>query len=98
MPLALAAVVPALISAVVATVCAVLAFAAWRALVRTGNANIGFVVAAFALMAAKALAKAFTLGALEHEGPEVELLFTLVDVTVVALFAWPILRPRRSSP
>ncbi len=89
--------VPAVISAIVAAMCGLLAYASWRALVRTGNGSIGYVVAAFALMGAKSLAKALSLGLLGAEGPELELLFTLVDVTVVGLFAWPILRPRRTN-
>lgn len=88
---------PAVFSAIVATVCAVLALASWRALVRTGNGSIGFVVAAFALMGVKALAKALSLGLFGSEGAELELVFTLVDVTVVGLFAWPILRGRRGT-
>jgi hypothetical protein len=89
---ALALGIPAVIAAVVATVCAVLAFASWRAVVRTGNRAIQFVVLAFSVMAAKNLAKAVSLGSGTPESPELELVFTLFDVTAVSLFAWPILR------
>jgi Fe2+ transport system protein B len=83
--------VPAVIAGIVATVCAVLAVASRRALVRTGNRAIHFVVLAFAVMSAKNLAKAISLGSGARESPEIELLFTLLDLSAVGLFAWPIL-------
>jgi Fe2+ transport system protein B len=82
---------PAIIAGIVATVCAVLAFASWRALVRTGNRGIYYVVAAFALLALKNLVKAFTLGT-TGETETTELVFSLADLGAVVLFAWPLLR------
>ncbi len=83
--------VPAIIAGIVATVCALLAFASWRALVRTGNRGIYYVVAAFSILALKNLVKAFTLGT-TGETEATELVFSLLDLTAVALFAWPLLR------
>jgi hypothetical protein len=79
------------IAAIVGTVCVLLAIASWRALVRTGNPRIYYVVAAFSVMALKNVAKAFTLGT-TGETPPVELLFSLADLAAVLLFAWPLLR------
>lgn len=83
----------ALTASLVALVCAVVAAASWRALVRTGNRRIGFVVAAFALLAAKNLAKAL-LAAASLEDGAAELLFSLADLVAVALIAAPILSRR----
>ena len=84
--------VPAIIAAVVATICGLLAAAAWRAVLRTGNPAIGWVVAAFCVLSLKNYAKAFTLASGESEGSTVELTFTLLDLLAVAFLAWPILR------
>lgn len=78
------------IAGVVATLCAAIAIAAWRALLRTGNRQIGFVVAAFALLAAKGVAKAFALATGSPDASAFELVFSLADLTAVGLIAWPI--------
>ena len=65
--------------------------AAWRAMLRTGNPALAYVIAAFAVMGAKSLAKA----ALPLGGGVTmpwEVAFTLADVAVVGLIAWPVLR------
>jgi hypothetical protein len=82
-------------AAVVGTASVVIAVAAWRSLLASGNRNIGFVVAAFAVLAAKSFVKSTTLASGE-EGAGVELALTLCDLVVVGLFAWPILFPRRT--
>jgi hypothetical protein len=86
----------ALIAAVVATVCAILALASWRALVRTGNRGIYWVVAAFSVLALKGLVKSLTLST-GGESAEFELVFSLSDLLAVGLFAWPLLA-RRGIP
>ncbi|GEM_PF-4606921 len=82
---------PAVIAGIVGTVCTLLAFASWRALVRTGNRGIYWVMAAFTLLALKSFVKAFTLGT-SGETETTELLFSLADLGAVGLFAWPLLR------
>lgn len=81
---------------VVAVLCGAIAFASWRAVVRTGNPRIQFVVAAFALLAAKNLVKAIVLAEGRDESPLMELIFSLGDLVAVALIAWPLLA-RRSA-
>lgn len=81
----------AIIAAIVGTVCVVLAVASWRALVRTGNRGIYYVIGAFGLMATKNLVKAVSLGT-TGESTTTELLFSLSDLAAVLLFAWPLLR------
>lgn len=83
--------VPALIAAVVGTVCAVLALASWRALVRTGNRGIYFIVAAFGVLALKGFIKSLTLST-GGETAAVELAFSFMDLATVTFFAWPLLR------
>jgi hypothetical protein len=84
-------------AAIVATVAAVVAIASWRAMVRTGNRHIGFVVGAFALLALKGVAKAYVLAGGEGETTEMEFVFSLVDLAVVGLVAWPLLLSRRGG-
>lgn len=79
---------------VVAVLCGAIAVASWRAVVRTGNARIQFVVAAFAVLAAKNLAKCIVLARGTDESAGLELTFSLVDLLAVALIAWPLLLPR----
>lgn len=81
---------PVAIAAIVGTLCALLALASWRALVRTGNRGIYWVVAAFLVMSAKNFAKALTLGT-TGETPTEELLFSMADLATAGLFAWPLL-------
>lgn len=71
--------------------------AAWRTLLRTGNPALGFVVAGFAVMGAKSLAKAALLLRGGVDAPW-EFAFTLADVATVSLIAWPILARRGSAP
>ncbi|HUR69971.1 MAG TPA: DUF5985 family protein [Candidatus Thermoplasmatota archaeon] len=85
---------PATVAGVVAILCAVVAVAAWRAMVRTGNRGITLVSLAFALLALKGGLKAWNLAFRGPESPTIELVFSLVDLTAVGLIAWPILRSR----
>ena len=82
----------ALSAGAVALLCAVIAAAAWRAVVHTGNRAIYGVVAAFALLALKNLLKCATLAAGAQESAWHELSFSAVDLAAVALIAVPILR------
>ncbi|MES2154159.1 MAG: hypothetical protein V4510_03400 [bacterium] len=88
------ATLPALLVGAVAILCALIAFGAWRAVVRTGNRRIHFVVLAFLLLAVKSLVKAVDL-ADGHEGSAFEeSAFSLADLAAVALIAWPLLSRR----
>jgi UDP-N-acetylmuramyl pentapeptide phosphotransferase/UDP-N-acetylglucosamine-1-phosphate transferase len=81
----------AAVTAVVSALCAVVAVAAWRAMLRTGNRAIGFVVAAFVVLSLKNLSKALDLA----DGSDgVELAFSLADLLAVGLIAFPLLRGR----
>lgn len=81
----------------VAVLCAIIAAASWRVLQRTGNRAIGYVVAAFALLSLKNLAKALTLASVGDESGWHELAFSLTDLVAVALIAAPLLLRRRST-
>lgn len=78
----------------VALLCAIIAGASWRAMQRTGNRAITYVVAAFALLSLKNLVKALTLSASGAETGWHELAFSLVDLVAVALIATPLLLRR----
>jgi hypothetical protein len=82
------------IAGLVGVVSLLVAGASWRALVRTGNRTMGFVLAAFVLVAVKNLAKAAFLlgGSMETEA--IETLFSLMDLAAVGLIAWPIVGAR----
>lgn len=84
-------------AAVVASVSAVVAIASWRAMVRTGNRHIGFVAGAFALLSLKGIVKAYVLAGGQGEPAELEFVFSLVDLAVVGLVAWPLLLSRRGG-
>jgi len=90
--------VPALIAAVVGTLCFLLAAASWRAMLKTGNRAIYYVMAAFAILGLKAYAKSYNLATVGQESPALELVFSLMDLSAVALFAWPILRRGAGGP
>ncbi len=77
----------------VALLCAVIAAASWRALLRTANRRIALVVAAFAILALKNLVKCILL-VQRGENPAFELVFSLTDLTAVGLIAAPILSRR----
>lgn len=81
---------PAVVAGAVAVLCGVIAGASWRAMVRTGNRSIGFVVGAFAILSAKNLLKALELAAGQQETPLGELVFSLVDLVAVGLIAAPL--------
>lgn len=81
---------PTLLVATVAVLCGIVAVGCWRAVLRTGNRRIQLVALAFAILAAKNLAKAAVVGT-GDEGP-FEPLFSLADLAAVALVAYPILR------
>lgn len=70
--------------------------AAWRSMLRTGNPSLLFVVAAFAVLGAKNLAKAVLLLS-GGVGAAWEVAFTVADVAVVGLFAWPLLAGGRRA-
>lgn len=80
----------------VATVSLLVAAGAWRALLRTGNGAIGYVVAAFLVLAGKNVAKAL-LWEGTGEAPAVEVAFSLLDLLVVGLIAYPLLLRRRGA-
>jgi hypothetical protein len=73
----------------VAILSGIIAAAGWRSLLRTGNRRFGFVILAFALLALKNLAKALTLAG-GQDNADLEFAFSLVDLVVVGLIAWPI--------
>ena len=86
---------PAAVTAGLVTVaCLAIAVAAWRATLRTGNRNIQFVVAAFAVLGLKNLAKAAELVSGAPESGLLELGFSLTDLLAVGLIAWPLLHGR----
>ena len=85
----------AAIAGVVAVLCGAIAFASWRAVVRTGNPRIQLVVAAFALLAAKNLVKSLVLASGRDETAAMELAFSLGDLAAVGLIAWPLVARRR---
>lgn len=89
--------VAAVSAGTVAILCGAIAFAAWRAVVRTGNPRIRFVVAAFTVLAAKNLLKSVRLAAGSPETAGLELAFSLADLAAVALIAWPLLMRRRAA-
>lgn len=67
---------------------------AWRGLVRTGNRTMGFVLAAFVLIAVKNLAKAtFLVGGFEDTQAR-EMIFSLMDLGAVVIIAWPMVGMR----
>jgi len=80
----------------VAVLCGMIAGAAWRAMLRTGNKSIGYVIAAFVLLSLKNLVKALTLTAVGDESATQEFAFSLMDLIAVGLIAWPLLRIRGS--
>jgi hypothetical protein len=82
---------PALLIGAVAVLCGIVAVGCWRAMLRTGNPRIQFVALAFALLAAKNVAKTVTAAA-SLENDALELAFSLVDLAAVGLVAYPILR------
>jgi hypothetical protein len=75
----------------------VIAWAAYRVLQRTGNGRIWYVVAAFAILAAKNAAKGFVLLGTPTEPPWMEFAFSGVDLVVVLLIAWPIMMRRKGA-
>lgn len=90
--------VSAFSAGLVALLCAIIAAASWRAMQRTGNRAIGYVVVAFVLLSLKNLVKALTLAALGEESGWHELAFSLTDLAAVALIAWPLLLRRGKGP
>lgn len=86
--------VSALNAGLVAILCALIAAASWRVLLRTGNRAIGWVVAAFVLLSLKNLAKALTLASIGPETSWHEFIFSLVDLVAVGLIAVPLLLRR----
>jgi hypothetical protein len=69
--------------------------ASYRAMLRTGNRAVGFVALAFLLLGAKSAVKASYLLRDVAVPTGTEILFTLADVAMVALIAWPLLARRR---
>ena len=78
----------------VAVLCGIIAGAAWRALLRTGNRAIGYVTVAFVLLSLKNLVKALRLAAGTPESSALEFTFSLFDLVAVALIAWPLVLHR----
>jgi hypothetical protein len=90
--------VSALNAGLVSLLCAIIAAASWRAMQRTGNRAIGYVVAAFVLLSLKNLVKALTLASLGDETGWHEFAFSLADLVAVGLIAWPLLLRRGKAP
>lgn len=90
--------VSALNAGLVALLCAIISAASWRAMQRTGNRAIAYVVAAFVLLSLKNLVKALTLAAIGDESSWHEFAFSLTDLVAVALIAWPLLLRRGKAP
>jgi hypothetical protein len=80
----------------VAVVCGIIAGAAWRAMLRTGNRAIGYVIVAFIVLSLKNLVKSLRLAAGSQESSALEFAFSLLDLVAVALIAWPLLFHRGS--
>jgi hypothetical protein len=89
-----AAEVSAVNAGLVALLCAIIAAASWRAMQRTGNRAIGYVIAAFVLLALKNLVKALTLASFGDETAWHEFAFSLTDLVAVGLIATPLLLRR----
>jgi len=87
----------AVFAGMVALACLGIAAAAWRATLRTGNPNLQYVTAAFALLGLKNLLKAWELLGGFPESGLLELAFGLTDLVAVGLIALPLLRPRRAT-
>lgn len=68
--------------------------AAWRSMLRTGNGSLLFFAAAFAAMGAKNVAKVALLVSRGDVPAAWEAAFTLADLAVVGLVAWPLLAGR----
>lgn len=86
---------PAVSAGVVSTLSFLVSGAAWRALLRSGNPAVGYVVAAFLVLGVKNLAKAALLLGPGSVSFAWEVAFGVADVAVVGLVAWPLLAPRR---
>lgn len=89
---------PVVSSAGVSALAFLISGAAWRALLRSGNPNVGFVVAAFLILGLKNLAKAALLVAGGAISLGWEVAFAVADVAMVLAIAWPLLVPRGRSP
>lgn len=79
-------------TALVGLLATVVTGASYRAMVRTGNPALGYVVAAFLVLALKSAAKLFFLVRIGDIAATWEIVFTLADVAMVALIATPLLR------
>ena len=91
----MAVVFPAVSAGVVSALSVLVSGAAWRALLRHGNPVVGYVVAAFLVLGVKNLAKLLLLLGPGSVPFAWEIAFSLADVAVVGLVAWPLLLPRR---
>lgn len=80
-----------------ALTCAGLSAASWRALVRTGNRMILWLVLGFALLGLKNAVKSYRAVADLPDSFFVEIAFSLADLAAVALMAWPVLVGRRKG-
>lgn len=79
-------------SGLVAALATVVSGAGYRAMLRTGNRDIGFVVAGFAVLAAKNVAKLALLAQGDRVPEPWEVAFVAADVASISLVAWPFLR------
>ena len=91
---AVAGAFPIVSSAGVSALAFLISGAAWRALVRSGNPNVRFVVAAFLILGLKNLVKAALLVGVGSVSLGWEVAFASADVAMVAAIAWPLLSPR----
>lgn len=84
-------------ASVVAALSAAVSAGAWRAMLRTGNSRITLVAIAFAILAAKSVAKAAFLLSEGRVPATVEIAFGVADVAMVGLIAWPLLAAPRAE-
>lgn len=80
-----------------ALTCAGLAAASWRALVRTGNGMILWLVLGFALLGLKNAVKSYRAFVDLPDSFGIEIAFSLVDLVAVVLMAWPFIAGRRRA-
>ncbi|MCA1812625.1 MAG: hypothetical protein LC624_01585 [Halobacteriales archaeon] len=99
MPLTEAALASATTSAVVGLIALALAVLAWRARSRSGNAQLAFVAAAFAVFAAKSAFSAWDVATPSpHPVPhdELELVLSVFDLAIIVLLCLPLLVKARA--
>lgn len=77
-----------------ALTCAALSVASWRALLRTGNGMIAWLVVGFAILGVKNAVKSYRAFVDIPDSLLVESLFSLADLAAVILVAYPVVAGR----